>query len=48
LQSVDVVKLKIADLLNKVSADDLQHCFEWQKICIPFFIEVGGEIEMDL
>jgi hypothetical protein len=27
-QSVDEVKSKTADLLNRVSAHDLQHCFE--------------------
>jgi hypothetical protein len=31
-QSVDEVKSKLADLLNRVSADDLQHCFEQLKI----------------
>jgi hypothetical protein len=31
-QSVDEVKSKTADLLNRVSADDLQHCFELWKI----------------
>jgi hypothetical protein len=31
-QSVDEVKSKTADLLNRVSADDLQHCFQQWKI----------------
>jgi hypothetical protein len=31
-QSVDEVKSKTADLLNRVLADDLQHCFEQWKI----------------
>jgi hypothetical protein len=30
-QSVDEVKSETADLLNRVSADDLQHCFEQLK-----------------
>jgi hypothetical protein len=31
-QSVDEVKLKMVDLLNRLSADDLQHCFAQWKI----------------
>jgi hypothetical protein len=30
--SVGEVKLKTVDLLNRISADDLQHCFEQWKI----------------
>jgi hypothetical protein len=31
-QCVDEVESKTADLLNRASADDLQHCFEQLKI----------------
>jgi hypothetical protein len=33
-QSINEVKLKMADLLKIVLADDLQHCFEQWEICI--------------
>jgi hypothetical protein len=35
-QSVDEVKSKMADLLNSVSADALQNCFEQWKICMQW------------
>jgi hypothetical protein len=37
------VKSKTADLLNRVSADDLQHYFEQRKICMQWCIDGGGE-----
>jgi hypothetical protein len=40
-QSVDEGKLKTADLLNRVSADDLQHCFEQRKIRMQQCIDRG-------
>jgi hypothetical protein len=43
-QSVDEVKSKTADLLNRMSADDLQHCFEQQKICMQRCIDGGGGV----
>jgi hypothetical protein len=33
----------VADLLNRVSADDLQHCFEQWKIRVQRCIDKGGE-----
>jgi DNA-binding FrmR family transcriptional regulator len=27
-ESIDAVKAKVAELINKVSEDDLQHCFQ--------------------
>jgi hypothetical protein len=51
-QSVDEVKSKMADLLNRVSADDLQHCFEQWKIRMQWCIDLRGggvkAIEIDL
>jgi hypothetical protein len=48
-QSVDEVKSKMANLLKKVSADDLQHCFEQWKICMQWCVDRGGEyIEGDI
>jgi hypothetical protein len=43
-QSVDEVKSKLADLLNRVSADDLQHCFEPRKIRMQRCIDGGGRV----
>jgi hypothetical protein len=40
--SVDEVKSKTADLLNKVTADDLQHCFELWNIRMQRCIDGGG------
>ena len=31
-ESVDAVKAKAAELMNKLSEDDLQHCFQQWKI----------------
>jgi hypothetical protein len=42
-ESANEVKLKMADLLNWVSADDLQHWFEQWKICMQRCIDKGGE-----
>jgi hypothetical protein len=48
-QSVNEVKSKTVDLLNRVSADDLQHCFEQWKIRMQRCIDKGGEyIEEDI
>jgi hypothetical protein len=42
-QSVNEVKSKMADLLNRVSADDLQHCLEQRKIRMQRWMGGGGE-----
>jgi hypothetical protein len=42
-QSVGEVKSKTVDLLNRVSADDQQHCFEQWKFRMQRCIEGGGE-----
>lgn len=51
-QSVDEVKLKTADLLKRVSADDLHHCFEQWKIrtqrCIDRGRDTLKEIQINL
>jgi hypothetical protein len=41
-QSVDEVKSKTADLLKRMSGDDLQHCFEQWKIHMQLCIDGGG------
>jgi hypothetical protein len=41
-QSVEV-KPKMVELLNRVSADDLQHCFEQWKICMQWYVDGWGE-----
>jgi hypothetical protein len=41
-QSVDEVKSKTADLVDRVSAVDLQHFFEQQNICMQWCTD-GGE-----
>jgi hypothetical protein len=41
LQSVDEVKSKTADLLNRVSGDDLQRCFDKWKIRMKRYIDGG-------
>jgi hypothetical protein len=43
-QSVDEVNSKTVDLLNRVSADDLQHCFEQWKIRVQQCIDGGGRV----
>jgi hypothetical protein len=35
--------LKTVDLLNRISADDLQHCFEQWKIRMQQWTGGGGE-----
>jgi hypothetical protein len=40
-ESVDEVKPKTAGLLNRVSADDLQHCFGEWKIRMEWCIDRG-------
>jgi hypothetical protein len=44
-QSVSEAKLKMVVLLNRVSADDLQHCFQQWKFCMQQYIDgVGGSM----
>jgi hypothetical protein len=43
-RSVDEMKLKTADLLNSVSADDLQHCFKHWKIH-KHSVQMGSGVE---
>jgi len=48
-QSVDAVKAKATELMNKLSEDDLQHCFQQWKICMERCRFWGGEyIEGDV
>jgi hypothetical protein len=47
-QSVDEVKSETMDLLNRVSADDLQHCFEQWKIRMQRCVESLKEIAINL
>jgi len=42
-ESIDAVKAKAMELLNKLSEDDLQHCFQLWKICMEQFRDRGGE-----
>lgn len=42
-QSVEKVKAKMADLLKKVTPNDLQHCFEQWKTCMQQCIDREGE-----
>jgi len=42
-ESVDAVKAKAMELMNKLSGDDLQHCFQQWKIRIERCRERGGE-----
>ena len=37
------VKTKAAELMNKLSEDDLQHCFQQWKIRMERFKDRGGE-----
>ena len=41
--SVDAVKAKATELMNKLSEDDLQHCFQQQKIRMERCSDRGGE-----
>ena len=40
---VDAVKAKAMELMNKLSEDDLQHCFQQWKICMERCKDQGGE-----
>ena len=41
-ESVDAVKAKATELMNKLSEDDLQHCFQQWKICMERGRDRGG------
>jgi hypothetical protein len=41
-QSFDEVKSKMACMLNRVSADDLQHCLEQWNICMQWCVDWEG------
>jgi hypothetical protein len=41
--SVDAVKAKAAELMNKLTEDDLQHCFQQWKIRMEQCKDRGGE-----
>ena len=42
-ESVDAVKAKPTELMNKLSEDDLQHCFQQRKIRMEQCRDHGGE-----
>ena len=42
-ESVDAVKAKATELMNKLPEDDLQHCFQQWKICVERCGDRGGE-----
>ena len=42
-ESVDAVKARAMELMNKLSEDDLQHCFQHWKICMEQCKDQGGE-----
>jgi len=42
-ESVDSVKAKAAELMNKLSEDNLQHCFQQSKIRMERCRDRGGE-----
>jgi len=42
-KSIDAVKAKAMELMNKLSKDDLQHCFKKWKICMECSRDWGGE-----
>jgi len=42
-ESVDAVKAKATELVNKLSEDDLQHWFQQWKICMERCRERGGK-----
>ena len=42
-ESVDAVKAKATELMNKLSEDDLQHCFQQWKIRMERCRDRGGE-----
>ncbi|GFG40328.1 hypothetical protein Cfor_03553 [Coptotermes formosanus] len=43
LESIDAVKAKATELMNKLSEDDLQHCFEKCKMRMERCRDRGGE-----
>jgi hypothetical protein len=42
-ESIDAVKAKAAELMNKLSEDDLQHCFQQWKMHMDRCRDWGGE-----
>jgi hypothetical protein len=42
-KSIDAVKAKAMELMNKLSEDDLQHCFQHSKIHMEWCRDQGGE-----
>ena len=42
-ESVDALKAKATELMNKLSEDDLQHCFQQWKIRMEGCRDCGGE-----
>ena len=42
-ESVDAVKAKATLLLNSITQDDLQHCFQQWKICMERCRDRGGD-----
>jgi hypothetical protein len=42
-ESVDTVKAKVIELMNKLSQHDLQHCFQQWKIHMKWCRDWGGE-----
>jgi hypothetical protein len=42
-ESIDAVKAKATELMNKLSEDDLQHCFQQWKIRMEWCGDQGGE-----
>ena len=42
-ESVDAVKAKATELMNKLSEDNLQHCFQQWKIRMERCMDWGGE-----
>jgi len=42
-ESIDAVKAKVMELTNKLSEDDLQHCFQQWKIRMKRCRHQGGE-----
>ena len=47
-ESLVAVQAKAVEIMNKLSEDDLQHCFQQWKICMQRCRDRGGEyIESD-
>jgi len=42
-ESVDAVKAKATEIMNKLSEDDLRHCFQQWKICMERCRDREGE-----